>query len=71
MFPPSDPHIRPAGSEQGREEEATAGGARHRCERSAGKDAGLKLMEIKRLREKCHRITLLGEKRFWKLVTRS
>jgi hypothetical protein len=34
----------------------------------AGKDAGLKLMEIKRLREKGHRITLLDESRFWKLV---
>ena len=28
---------------------------------AAGKDAGLKLMEIKRLREKGHRITLLNE----------
>ena len=35
---------------------------------AAGKDAGLKLMEIKRLAEKGHRITLLDEKRFWKLV---
>jgi hypothetical protein len=35
---------------------------------AAGKDAGRKLMEIKRLREKGHRITLLDEKRFWKLV---
>ena len=35
---------------------------------AAGRDAGLKLMEIKRLREKGHRITLLGEKQFWKLV---
>jgi serine/threonine-protein kinase len=37
---------------------------------AAGKDAGLKLMEIKRLREKGHRITLLGEKQFWRLVAR-
>ena len=37
---------------------------------AAGKDGGLKLMEIKRLREKGHRITLLGEKQFWKLVER-
>ena len=37
---------------------------------AAGKDAGLKLMEIKRLREKGHRITLLNEARFWKLVSR-
>ena len=35
---------------------------------AAGKDAGLKLMEIKRLREKGHRITLLDERRFWRLV---
>jgi serine/threonine-protein kinase len=37
---------------------------------AAGKDAGLKLMEIKRLREKGHRITLLDEKRFWRLVSK-
>ena len=37
---------------------------------AAGKDGGVKLMEIKRLREKGHRITLLGEKQFWKLVER-
>ncbi|HTK30852.1 MAG TPA: protein kinase [Candidatus Saccharimonadaceae bacterium] len=35
---------------------------------AAGKDAGLKLMEIKRLRAKGHKITLLDEKRFWRLV---
>lgn len=35
---------------------------------AAGKDAGLKLMEIKRLREKGHRIALLNEARFWRLV---
>jgi serine/threonine-protein kinase len=35
---------------------------------AAGKDGGLKLMEIKRLREKGHRITLLNERRFWRLV---
>ncbi len=35
---------------------------------AAGADAGLKLMEIKRLREKGHRITLLGEAQFWRLV---
>jgi serine/threonine-protein kinase len=35
---------------------------------AAGKDGGLKLMEIKRLREKGHRITLLNEKLFWKLT---
>ncbi len=35
---------------------------------AAGRDAGSKLMEIKRLREKGHRITLLDEARFWALV---
>jgi serine/threonine-protein kinase len=37
---------------------------------AAGKDGGLKLMEIKRLREKGHRITLLNEKQFWRLAAR-
>jgi serine/threonine protein kinase len=37
---------------------------------AAGRDAGLKLMEIKRLREKGHRITLLNEKQFWQLAQR-
>ncbi|HTM26964.1 MAG TPA: protein kinase [Vicinamibacterales bacterium] len=36
----------------------------------AGRDAGLKLMEIKRLREKGHRITLLNETQFWLLAKR-
>src|SRR5436309_2234460 len=35
---------------------------------AAGKDAGLKLMEIKRLRAKGHKITLLGEAQFWRLA---
>jgi hypothetical protein len=35
---------------------------------AAGRHAGLKLMEIKRLRAKGHRITLLNETQFWKLV---
>jgi serine/threonine-protein kinase len=35
---------------------------------AAGRDAGLKLMEIKRLRAKGHRITLLNEAQFWALV---
>ena len=35
---------------------------------AAGKDGGLKLMEIKRLREKGHRITLLSETQFWRLA---
>jgi hypothetical protein len=37
---------------------------------AAGRDAGLKLMEIKRLREKGHRITLLDERRFWALAAK-
>jgi len=37
---------------------------------AAGRDGGLKLMEIKRLREKGRRITLLNEEQFWRLVTR-
>ena len=39
-------------------------------QQAAGRDAGLKLMEIKRLREKGHRITLLNEKQFWRLVAK-
>ncbi len=35
---------------------------------AAGREAGLKLMEIKRLREKGHRITLLNETQFWRLA---
>ena len=38
---------------------------------AAGRDAGLKLMEIKRLRAKGHRITLLNETRFWRLARRT
>jgi len=37
---------------------------------AAGRDAGLKLMEIKRLRAEGHRITILNERPFWRLVTR-
>jgi eukaryotic-like serine/threonine-protein kinase len=37
---------------------------------AVGRDAGLKLMEIKRLREKGHLITLLDETRFWRLIGR-
>jgi eukaryotic-like serine/threonine-protein kinase len=36
----------------------------------AGKDGGLKLMEIKRLAAKGHRVTVIGEAQFWKLVSR-
>ncbi len=37
---------------------------------AAGRDAGLKLMEVKRLREKGHRVTLLNEAQFWRLVSK-
>ncbi|HEY3172328.1 MAG TPA: protein kinase, partial [Thermoanaerobaculia bacterium] len=37
---------------------------------AAGRDAGRKLMEIKRLREKGQRITLLNETQFWRLTGR-
>jgi serine/threonine-protein kinase len=37
---------------------------------AAGRDGGLKLMEIKRLRARGHRITLLNETQFWRLVNR-
>lgn len=33
-----------------------------------GRDAGVKLMEIKRLREKGHNITILNETQFWRLA---
>ena len=36
---------------------------------AAGREGGRKLMEIKRLREKGHRITLLNETQFWRLVS--
>jgi len=39
-------------------------------QQAAGRDAGLKLMEIKRLREKGHRITLLNETQFWRLAAK-
>jgi serine/threonine protein kinase len=35
---------------------------------AAGKDAGRKLIAIKRLREKGHRITILSEPQFWRLA---
>jgi len=37
---------------------------------AAGREGGLKLMEIKRLREKGQRITLLSEAQFWRLASR-
>jgi serine/threonine-protein kinase len=39
-------------------------------QQAAGRDAGIKLMEIKRLREKGVRITLLNEEQFWRLAAR-
>jgi serine/threonine protein kinase len=35
---------------------------------AAGREGGRKLLEIKRLREKGHRITILDETQFWRLV---
>ena len=35
---------------------------------AAGRDGGRKLLEMKRLREKGHRITLIDEKQFWRLA---
>ena len=43
---------------------------RPNAQQAAGRDAGLKLMEIKRLAERGHRITLLDEARFWKLAAK-
>jgi eukaryotic-like serine/threonine-protein kinase len=37
---------------------------------AAGRDGGLKLMEIKRLRDKGHRITLLNDEQFWRLAAK-
>jgi hypothetical protein len=37
---------------------------------AAGREGGLKLMEIKRLREKGHRITVITEALFWRLAGR-
>jgi BRCT domain type II-containing protein len=37
---------------------------------AAGRDGGLKLMEIRRLRDKGHRITVLTEDQFWRLAKR-
>jgi serine/threonine protein kinase len=37
---------------------------------AAGRDGGLKLMEIKRLRAKGQRVTVLTERQFWRLVAR-
>src|SRR4029450_5946639 len=37
---------------------------------AAGREGGLKLMEIKRLRAKGYRITLLNEPQFWRLAAK-
>jgi serine/threonine protein kinase len=37
---------------------------------AAGRDAGRKLMEIKRLRDKGHRIVLISEAQFWRLTAK-
>jgi len=37
---------------------------------AAGRDGGLKLMEIKRLREKGHRVTVLNDAQFWRLAAK-
>ena len=39
-------------------------------QQAAGRDGGLKLMEIKRLRERGHEIVLLNETQFWRLASR-
>src|SRR5687767_5211981 len=39
-------------------------------QQAAGREAGLKLMEIKRLRAKGHQITLLSETQFWRLTSK-
>src|SRR5262249_49756853 len=38
---------------------------RPNVQQAAGRDAGIKLMEVKRLREKGHRIAILSERQFW------
>jgi eukaryotic-like serine/threonine-protein kinase len=43
---------------------------RPNAQQVAGRSGGLKLMEIRRLAAKGHRVTLIGEARFWKLVAR-
>ena len=37
---------------------------------AVGRDAGLKLMEIKRLREKGHKVTVLSDAQFWRLAAK-
>jgi serine/threonine protein kinase len=40
-------------------------------QQAAGRDAGLKLMELRRLRTAGHRITIVNEAQFWRLVASS
>jgi serine/threonine protein kinase len=42
---------------------------RPNAQQAAGKEGGLKLMEIKRQREMGHRITILNDAQFWKLAS--
>jgi eukaryotic-like serine/threonine-protein kinase len=42
---------------------------RPNAQQAAGKAAGLKLMEIRRQAARGHKITVIGEAQFWKLVT--
>jgi serine/threonine protein kinase len=41
---------------------------RPNAQQIAGADAGVKLLEIRRLADMGHRVTVIGEKQFWKLV---
>lgn len=43
---------------------------RPNVQQAAGRDAGRKLMEIKRLRERGHKIVLIDEAQFWRLARR-
>jgi eukaryotic-like serine/threonine-protein kinase len=43
---------------------------RPNAQQAAGREGGLKLMEIKRLREKGHLITLLNDAQFWRLAAK-
>ena len=65
------PASRPAAcSGFGRPRTTTVVRGRPNAQQAAGREGGLKLMEIKRLREKGHRITLLDETRFWRLTAK-
>ena len=77
--PPPDARSRCRGGAPCRSDRASAGRRRKRPSivrgrpnplQAAGRDGGLKLMEIKRLREKGQRIALLNETQFWRLAAR-